>query len=148
MLYPTAGARLYIADAPTEWPGALPGAGWVEIGETEALGMIGVEWETAQALAAGCDDGARLLTVKSHQAPSPMQIVLANDPEDAGQIVLWRAARSPDHYPFRLVDANGSTRSWFALVTSLLEVFDGANSIMKLQADLLPTSALVRNAEA
>jgi len=149
MLYPTAGARIYIADAPAECPGALPGAGWVEIGETEALGMIGVEWETAEALKADCDGIPRVLTVKSHQAPSPMQIILANDPEDEGQILLWKAVRSTAHYPFLLVNADGTTsRSWFALVTSLLEVFDSANSVMKLQADLLPTSPLVRSVEA
>lgn len=143
MLYPTAGARLYIADA----PGSAPGPPWVEIGETEALGTLGIEWDTAQVVHSSCTGPAQTLSAKSHLVPVVMQIVLGNDPVDPGQAILWRAARSEQPYPFRLVDASGRQRTWVALVTSLHEVFDSANSIMKLQADLLPEGSITRSGE-
>lgn len=146
MLYPVNGARIYIADAPADgWGEVLPVAGWEEIGEAEALGMVGIEWEVTEAEVADCNTGtAQIQTAKFAQRPSPMQIVLGNDPEDAGQVILWRAAASTASYPFQLITPDGSVRSWWALVTSLLEVFDTANSVLKLQADLLPTGPISR----
>ncbi|REF67394.1 hypothetical protein [Paracoccus versutus] len=146
MLYPTAGSRLYIADA----SGAvkLPESGWVEIGETEAIGMLGVEWETVDATNLTSPDGAEEL-IKGIIRRPPMQIVLGNDPGDAGQLLLWQASRSRDPFPFRLVlPCGGRWRGWFGLVTGLFEVFDTANSIMKLQADVLPTSKTFRSEDA
>ncbi|QRZ15397.1 hypothetical protein JWJ88_13660 [Paracoccus methylovorus] len=152
MLYPTAGARLYIADAPARGAGGvLPVAGWVEIGETEALGLLGVQWGVASTDLAteeydGPDGYLVEYSVKTALRQSPMQIVLGNDPSDPGQVLLWTAARSTNHYPFRLVLPDGvSSRAWFGLVTALVEVFDSANSVMKLQADVLPATPIIRN---
>lgn len=146
MLYPTAGCRLFIANAPSDVPGVVPASGWVEIGETEALGMLGVEWsmETFTGMS-GCelDDGPEVEVEKGAMRRLPMQIILGDDPSDPGQLILIQAARSRAHYPFRLVFADGvTTRIWTALVIALAEVFDVANGVMKLQADLQPTSAV------
>lgn len=148
MLYPTAGSRLYIAAAPVETPGALPASGWVEIGEAEAIGMLGVEWETIDAMHMGTPGGAEA-PIKGIVRRPPSQIIFGQDPDDAGQAILWQASRSRAHYPFRLVFPGGAHwRGWFGLVTGLFEVFDTANSIMKLQADVLPTSETFRSEDA
>ncbi|MFV0303414.1 MAG: hypothetical protein ACK5IP_21525 [Paracoccus sp. (in: a-proteobacteria)] len=145
MLYPTAGSRIYIADAPVEAPGTLPASGWVEIGEAEALGLLGVEWGIIDATHMDSRGGEEEM-VKAILHRQPMQIVFGQDPEDAGQAILWRASRSRRHFPFRLVFQGGAHwRAWFGLVTGLSEVFDTANSIMKLQADILPSSQTYRS---
>lgn len=150
MLYPTAGSRLYIANAPVETPGALPASGWIEIGEAEAIGMVGSQWDTEEAVYVDCEEGnPQLEPVKSLERRPAWQIILGNDPEDTGQAILWSASRSRAHYPFRLVFPGGAHwRGWFGLVTGLFEVFDTANSIMKLQADVLPTSKTFRSEDA
>ena len=148
MLYPTAGIRLYIADSPVETPGTLPASGWVEIGETEALGMLGVESETIDVTSMGSAEGVEE-HIKGVMRRLPMQIVFGLDPEDAGQAILWQAARTRGHYPFRLVFPDGARwRAWFGLVVGISEVFDTANSIMKLQADILPGGPTLRSEDA
>lgn len=146
MLYPVAGSRLFIADAPAEEPGPFPVSGLVEIGETEALGLLGVEWETVDVTHLRSTGQE---TMKGLMLRPEMQIVLGNDPLDAGQALLWAASRSRDSYPFRLVFPDGvTTRQWFALVIRLGEVFDAANAVMKLQVDLKPTSDIQRSEAA
>lgn len=145
MLYPTSGSRLYIADAPTGPAGAIPAGGWVEIGETEALGLLGVQWLTDDLeVLDSCDDPfAPLITHTSKRArrAMPMQIVFGNDPADPGQVILWQAARSMDHYPFRLdFPDGGPRRSWLAQVMSIAEAFDAANGVVRLQAELMPST--------
>lgn len=141
MLYPTNGARLYIADLPAKWPGSLPVGGWAEVGETEALGSLGISWEMSEADIAsvnGAPGSNVIMQVKQSRRALPMQILMGHDPEDEGQQIMRRAALSEDHYPFRLELPSGDTRSWFAMVVALSDVFDSANSVVKLQADLIP----------
>lgn len=148
MLYPTAGSRIYIADAPAEIPGSVPTSGWVEIGEAEALGILGVEWDIVDATNLESPGGAEELMKGLVRRP-PMQIIFGQDPGDAGQAILWQASRAREHYPFRLVfPGGGRWRVWFGLVVGLSEVFDTANSIMKLQADILPSSQTIRSEDA
>lgn len=154
MLMPTAGSRFYIADHPDDgvFPTAepVPAAAWVEISETEALGMLGVEWrEESTVLIGSCDNELpEEVTAKGALRRLPMQVIFGNDPADPGQHLLWRAARSEDSYPFRLVFADGVTsRQWFALVMFIGEVYDAANSVIRLQATLKPTTAVTRSEE-
>lgn len=145
MLYPTAGSRLFIADVPLY--GGMPDDAWMEIGETEAIGFLGSEWDaaTADVVSDVPSDFGQELTAKGIERRSIMPIIMANDPADPGQLALWRAARSHDSFPFRLVLPDGVTaRTWSALVMRIGEVFDVANSVIKLQADLKPTSAIER----
>jgi hypothetical protein len=147
MLYPTAGSRLFIADYPVDQDGTIPAGGWVEIGETEAIGMLGSEWDVERADIANRDNEVVEMAIKGVERRPEMPIILGNDPTDPGQLLLWTAARSRDSYPFRLVFPDGVTaRSWFALVVRIGEVFDTANAVMKLQADLKPTSPIRREA--
>ncbi|RWR29463.1 hypothetical protein D2T31_10805 [Sinirhodobacter populi] len=146
MLYATAGAQFFIADR-YGYEDVPPVSEWVEIAETEALGALGGTWdmEDAKFLDGDCD----LETIdfaKIAFRPSVTQVVLGIDPEDAGQLLLWKALRDAEPYPFRLLFPDKVTsRSWFALVTGMSEVFDTANNVMKLQADLQPVSKIRRS---
>lgn len=152
MLYQTAGSRLFIADAPATTPGALPVSGWIEVGETEALGVLGGAWDMVDAsnIASRDADGVPVAVLaKFILQRGPMQIVMGNDPANPGQAIIWKAWRSTKHFPFRLVFPDGTTtRHWFALVTGLFEVFDAANGVMKLQVDTLPSSQTYRSEDA
>lgn len=141
MLYQTAGTRLLIADEPTGRAGPVPDAGWVEIGETEGLGLLGVEWKIDSAEIAESSNPRDHLVVwhsKRARLVTPMQLVIGNDPDDPGQVILWRAALSTDHYPFRLeFSESGFSRTWLAQVTSISEVYDRANAVQRLQVTLI-----------
>lgn len=152
MLHVTSGSRLFIADSPKEdlqpEVSALPGAGWVEVSELEAIGLLGGEWETSEAeLSSLSDDrlGGGFLVAKRARRALPMQLVLGLDPENAGQLLLWEAYRVTDAYPFRLLFPDGVTsRGWWGLVTAISEVFDAANSVMRLQVEIRPCSDVER----
>lgn len=150
MLYATAGSRLYIADAPAFQAGAYPTVGWIEIGDTEALGMLGVQWSMAEDAVVDHDFiRGKFIHAKGAMRRAAMQLILGQNPADPGQAVLWSALHShEDSYPFRLVLPDGVTvRQWFALVIGVTEVFDTSNSVIKLQADLQPTSHIHRSEE-
>lgn len=134
MLYPVSGSHLLIASAPDDIE--FHTHAWIEIGEVEALGTIGGEWATEERSLIGQtdQDGIPVTSfLKDTLRRSPLQIVLGNDPNDPGQALLWTAFRSLRAYPFQLVFPGGDPcRNWLGLVTSLAEVFDTANNIMKL----------------
>jgi hypothetical protein len=146
MLYPTAGSRLFIADVSPY--GGMSGGEWVEIGELEAIGFLGSQWDVVTAdVLTGCghDDGPGEIALKGVERRPEMPIIMGNDPTDPGQLLLWTALHSQDSFPFRLVLPDGvTTRSWSALVIRMGDVFDAANTVLKLQADLKPTSAIER----
>lgn len=149
MLFATAGCRFYISDRPVEPSGwAVADRAFVEIGETEALGLLGVSWELEDAghVEAVQKDGLPIeVPVKAKMIFQPMPVIFGIDPLDPGQAVLWQAVRAADPYDFQLILPDGVTgRTWSALVIGLSEVFDAANSVVKLQADLKPTSDIQR----
>lgn len=130
MLYPTSGSRLFIAS----------NGGWIEIGETESIGFLGLEWDMVYDGVLSCDDEITEVSVKGALRRPEMSVVMGNDPTDPGQAMLWTAARSRDAYDFRLLFSDQVTeRRWSALVIRMGEAFDAANSLMRLQADLKPT---------
>lgn len=146
MLYPVAGARFYIADAPGLAPADVPAPDWVEIGQTVALGVLGGRFEMWDAGHLGTPPENGLAVTqpqKGLMSRDPMQIILGIDPTDAGQAILWKGFRSYDSYPIRIVFADGSTfRRFAALIVAMSEVYDTANEVMRLQADLQPTSPI------
>lgn len=144
MLYSTAGSRLFISEHLTD---DLPASRWIEIAGVEAIGLLGVEWDVETVDLMDCDGGPDDPVVeeayKTVMRRPEMPLVFGNDPTDPGQLILWRAAHSYESFPFRLVFPDGSTeRTWSALVIRIGEVFDTANSVMRLQADLKPVSQL------
>ena len=160
MLYPVAGSRIFIADLPMDPGGvlpadlgAVPSGAFVEIGEAEAIGTLGGTWHMVdleptldRPAGWGAASPPAMSHLKSWLERPVMQIVLGNAPTDPGQALLWAAWRSHDAFPFRIAFPGGVIlRSWAALVTELAEVFDTANSVMKVQASLRPVSEILRS---
>lgn len=141
MLFATAGSRLFIA------PDFDPDD-WTEIGEVEAIGSIGVEWDTVRTVAfPGPGDMPSELVAKTYRKAMPVQIIMGNDPADLGQAMLRQAVNNTGDYLFRLTFPDGGgDRVWSALVVGLAEVFDSANSLIRLQADLITTARPMRGA--
>lgn len=143
MLFPVAGTRFFIADNPTDPDLMAPETAfdWIEIGETEAFGTLGAEFELQDFH----DIGGRYLAAKGSERPTVMQVVLGLDPSDPGQALLLAAYRHNAAFPFRMLFPDGLTeRRWFALVVHLGEVFDAANNVMRMQAELHPVSQIQR----
>lgn len=141
MLFTTAGTRLFIADPRVQSAGE-----WVEIAETEAFGLLGSEWEMSEADLACINDGDKggeIYQAKRSIRRLPMQVVLGNDPSDPGVLLLWNAHHSVSDFRFKLLFPDGATaRYWLGVVTAMREVFDTANSLMRVQADILPTTQI------
>ncbi|WP_304620202.1 hypothetical protein [Paracoccus sediminilitoris] len=146
MLSPVAGSRLFIADAPQADPrgGAPSGLSWVEIGQAEAFGVLGGSYELQDTSYMGCNEPG-YMAAKGQRRPTTMQIIMGLDMEDPGQLILARAYAAPEAaYPFRLLFADGvNERRWMALVMRFEEVFDAANSVMRMQADLHPANMII-----
>lgn len=147
MLSPVAGSRLFIADAPQADPrgGAPSGLSWVEIGQAEAFGVLGGSYDLNDAPVINANNQWDYIAAKGPRRPTTMQIIMGLDMEDPGQLILARAYAAPDAaYPFRLLFADGDNeRRWMALVMRFEEVFDAANSVMRMQADLHPANMII-----
>lgn len=130
MLLPTAGGRLYIS--------ALPVLSWTEVAHVEALGTVGIEWDTENANGFASNElGQTVRVFKTTLRPSVMQIVMGIEASDPGQLLVWQAVRSYDEYAFRLTFPGvAAARNWRGLVTAFREIFDTANSVIRLQADV------------
>ncbi|MGP9804491.1 hypothetical protein [Paracoccus sp. NSM] len=118
----------------------------MEIGEAEALGMLGGEWESMDwhYMATGENAPPVYEVVKGVPRPKTMQLMFGADPADPGQLIIWRAFARTEAYPFRLVFSDGVTvREWFALVMSCGEVFDEANGVIRLQAEFKPCTPFI-----
>lgn len=143
MLFPVSGTKIFIGTAETAAEGD-----WLEIGETEAIGTLGVQWQTQEITIYDEDEIGTVEIDKTARSAAAMQIVMAADSSDPGQIRLWEAVASIWGYRFRLLLPSGEARSFSAIVTSLVEVFDSANSAIRLQADLQPDVASYHRSEA
>ncbi|WP_126974651.1 hypothetical protein [Frigidibacter oleivorans] len=148
MLMPVAGCRLYIGgavgDAMAYRLAITEDQDWAEIAEAESLGVLGTTWATITYLPES--DGPEFArAIKDHQTGQTMQIILGADPSNEGQQRLWQAHGASEDYAFRLDFPDGVTRRcWRALVIGFSEVFDEANSILKMQADLQINGPITR----
>jgi hypothetical protein len=159
MLMAVGGCRIFIGGShPEGWSlrltvSSLKSEVWQQMNEVEGIGTLGIDWDTINTADITTRDelGNPMSRIaKTRVRGRLMQIVLANQPDDPGQQRLWAAARSAHDFAFRLdfpVEASGDTavqRLWLASVTSLGEVFDTANNVMKLQADLQLQSPILK----
>jgi hypothetical protein len=153
MLYATSGSRLFVADISTSefQPGSsgLPDTGWVEVGELEALGLMGCSWDMDEFDAGEyinpLPEDREIVSYKKSRRKFPMDVILGLDPSDAGQLLLWKAYAVTDAFAFRMIFPDGVTkRTWWGLVTVISEVFDTANNVMRLQVSILPSGSVVR----
>lgn len=148
MYLTTAGSTLYIGDelngTPTDMTGwdVKPSQTWVKIEGTEVIGFVGGLWDTLEA-------GYDLQTgnpqfFKGGKRPSTMQVIIGMLEDDPGQLAVLTAYNSVAPWGFRLVLPDGAERWWNALVVGAGEIFDSANSAIRMQADLQLTSDVVR----
>lgn len=114
---------------------------WTEVQGAESLGFVGGSWAVEEQSDLEEDIG---LFEKQGLQPSPVQLILALQSDDDGQIQLLQAFRSFSAYGFRLVFTDGQERKFNALVTAIGEIMDAANSVLKVQVALQMTSDVER----
>lgn len=150
MLMPTAGARFLIAKSHgmAVTAASLAAFRWVEIGEMEAMGMLGGAWEREEVTLVGQVDASYL---KSSRQPTSMQLVMGVSLSDPGQLLLLEAYKSQrERFAFRIDfplmpgQLTPARRLWSALVMSFEEAFDTANSVIRNSVELLPQSEIIR----
>lgn len=144
--FATMGAQLHIGAAkafngedfvPTDFTTGSPT--WTEVGGLINLGQMG---DTAQLITTALINEARDRKQKGTRNAGSMQVVCSIDYEDAGQLALIAAEKTSLTYAFRITlndaPAGGtpSYRYFVALVMSVQEQFDEANSVMRLNATL------------
>lgn len=122
------------------------GTAWVEIKHLEALGSLGIEWNTVEI--AEMEHQATTI-LKGNRKATTLQVVLGLDASDPGQAALREAAVSEwtDDIAFRLAfdsSPDAPSRTWFATVFRYDEVFDESGSVMKVLAEMAINSAVVR----
>lgn len=151
-IYATNGSKLYIGAALAAKSSDFVEADftsqtWVEIGETEGLGSVG---DASTEITFDAISSARTRRLKGTRNAGMMEVVCGIDYEDAGQIALLAAEKTPHDYAFRLVlnDAppggTPSERLFVAKVGTAVEALDTANSVMKLNATLWVNSNVVK----
>lgn len=151
-IYATNGAKLYIG-------GVLPAKSTdfvqadfspepsTEIGEMDGLGSVG---DTSAEITFAGISAKRDRRLKGTRNAGTMDIVCGLDAQDAGQLALIAAEATGSDYAFKLVlnDAppggTPSVRYFVAAVGSVVEAFDQANNVMKLNASLWVNSNVVK----
>ncbi|NTI41602.1 hypothetical protein [Rhizobium rhizogenes] len=155
-LYATAGSKLEIGSVITDLDQDLVEADftsqtWVEVKELDALGTLG---DTSQSVTQSTIGRGRDYLLKGTRSAGTMEVVAAILSDDPGQLAAIAAEKTPFDYAFRLTlpDAppggTPSKRMFAAKVMSAAEVFDQANSVMKLNITLAVNSNVVRIAAA
>lgn len=151
-IYATNGAKLYIGGAlaakSTDFTQSdFTSQSWAEIAPVESLGSIGDTSAEVPFTAIGEGRDKRL---KGSRNAGTVEVVCGIDYTNAGQIALLAAEKTIHDYAFKLVlndappSGTPSERYFIAAVGSVVEAFDTANSVMKLQASLWVNSNVVR----
>lgn len=148
MLMAVAGCKIHIGapvgDGMSHDLAITGSADWAEIAEVESLGVLGTTWVTF-AYTPESDQPEFSTVLKTGQSGQTLQIILGIVPGDEGQQRLWQAQGDIEDYAFRLDFPDGiNRRLWRASVISFAEVFDEANSVMKIQADLQINSPITK----
>lgn len=152
MIFSTAGSKLYIGGiqdmkSADFVAGDFSTETWTEITGLESLGSVG---DTSEEIAQAVVGEGRTKRIKGTRNAGAMEVVMAINYADAGQQALLAAEKTPDDYAFRVAfndaPAGGSPseRMFIAKVGSVMEAYDTANSIMKLNSSLWVNSNVVR----
>lgn len=137
------------------------GTDWQEVKGVRGLGRIGGEWELQEGWTpnyvpipkdyyaydvhlGGHDSFEYPLRAKSVAPLLAMEIVVALDEEDGGQLAILAAERTTFNYPFRLMLSNGVSRFFIALVTKSDLSMDEADAVVCWTFGLVLQSTLVR----
>jgi hypothetical protein len=151
-LFATAGSKLYIggakAFAGTDFVASdFNGQSWTEIGGATNLGRSG---DTSELITSNHIGEDRTRKLKGTRNAGAMQVVCDLDFADAGQLALVAAEKAKESYACKLVfnDAppggTPSVRYFVALVMSVEESHDEANSVTALNATLEIDGNIVR----
>ncbi|MCB1511525.1 MAG: hypothetical protein KDJ36_11550 [Hyphomicrobiaceae bacterium] len=155
-LFATNGAKVYIGDAMafdgTDFvAGDFSSVTWVEIGGVTNLGQAG---DTSELITSNHIGAGRTRKLKGTRNAGSQEIVADLDYADTGQIALLAAEKTDDTYAIKveLNDApSGGTpsiRYYVALIMSATEVWNEANSVMQISANLEIDSNIVKVAAA
>lgn len=153
-VHATAGLKVYIGGTMEQQSDdfvladfTTPPQTWVEIKEVEAAGSVG---DTSEAVNFTAISDARTKVLKGPRSAGTMELICGIDADDAGQLAIIAAEKTPYDYAFKVVfnDAppggTPSERYFIAKVMSQSEQYDQANSVMKLNASLGVNSNIVR----
>lgn len=128
---------------------------WTQIGSLESIGSLG---DTSSEITFDDIGKGRTQKAKGPRNAGNMELVMAIDYADAGQIALIAAEKLPHSFAFKIefndkpasgASPKNSQRMFVAKVMSAGEALDTASSIMKMSASLAIDSNIVRvNASA
>ncbi|HWV44131.1 hypothetical protein [Pseudorhodoplanes sp.] len=155
-LYPVAGCRFYIGNAPmatqaTDFVAAdFNSVTWIEVDGWSQAGALG---DAGALITTALINRGRDYKQKGTANAGSMQNVFGIIPGDAGQAALLAAgdASNKNNYPFKVLlndptgsPATASKRLFVGLVTSAQEAMGEANTIQNLNATVEINSNIVR----
>lgn len=124
---------------------------FTNISETETIGTYG---DTAERVDFTAIDYKYTQSTKGTRLPGEMELTMAVDPTDAGQLALIAAERGNDVFGFEIVFDDAPTggtpskRYFTALVGGVTETPEGANTTVRMTVSLWRQGELFRvNAE-
>lgn len=155
-LYPVAGCRFYIGNAPMALQNAdfdasdFDSVTWVEADGWSQMGALG---DAGALITTSLINRNRDVRQKGTANAGDMACVFAQIATDAGQLALIAAAQPSDknNYPFRIVmndptgsPATASKRLFVGLVTTAQEAGGEANTMRNLNVTVAINSNIVR----
>lgn len=155
MFFATSGTTLHIGAPRPDWyarqvtASDFDGEAWTQVNGLSSLGQISGEWQTVSTTLPDpyAPDNPPIPNHEKAVRPAhSMEIVIAQNGEDAGQLLMLSAENGVDPHAFQLTFANGATRRFIAHVMSASEVMDEANSVVCWSFGLLLQSNIVRAA--
>lgn len=151
-IFATAGSKLYIGQAESSKSGDFSASdfqthSWTEISWLESIGQFGDESSEITFDAIGENRTQKLKGVRN---AGNMELVMAIDPDDAGQDALRSAEQTPLDYAFKIEfndpppgGGTPSIRYFIAKVMTAREQLDGANNVARLNVTLGINSNIV-----
>lgn len=155
MYLATSGASFSIGTVRQDWTAQqvsapdFAGDTWTRVNGLTSLGRIGGEWQTEANLLPDPYDPDNPPIPHHQKVARPaytMEVVTAQNDDDAGQLLMFIAEHGIDPYSFQITLADGATRLFVAHVVSANQVMDEANSVVSWSFGLLLQSNIVRAA--
>ncbi|WP_296435586.1 MULTISPECIES: hypothetical protein [unclassified Rhizobium] len=123
---------------------------WTEIANLESIGSFG---DTSSEITFDDIGKGRTQKLKGTRNAGNMDLVMGIDYQDAGQIAVLAAEKTPNDYAFKIefndkpatgASPKNSQRLFIGKVMSAGEALDNANSVMKLTASIGINSNIVK----
>ncbi|WP_275789106.1 hypothetical protein [Pararhizobium gei] len=120
---------------------------WTVVGGMVSLGRIGGNWRTDEfdhPMGGRPNEPAVSIVEKMVRPAKTLQIAIALNETDPGQLAMIAAEGSVNPFPFRIDLSSGGTRLFLALVVGMEDGMDEANASLGLTFSLILRSNLVR----